>query len=153
MKAKWHCHAIHKERPMTLEYSLASYPNGSSHFLCMHSGVSNMGLPLSHMRNVLFAAAFQLLGWTWGFRLGAESLCYLWYQILFCCIEDLPKRTRSTTVLSWRHGSVVKSTNTIFTIDPANPRAWEIFSPFEMFFDFFLQTLEVLVMQIFHLLG
>jgi hypothetical protein len=38
-------------------------------------------------------------------------------------------------------------------INPANPWAWEIFAFSEIVFDFFLQRLEVLVIQIFHLLG
>jgi hypothetical protein len=38
-------------------------------------------------------------------------------------------------------------------INLANLWAWEIFPSSKMFFDFFLQRLEVLVIQIFHLLG
>ena len=34
-------------------------------------------------------------------------------------------------------------------INPANPWAWEIFPPSEIFFNFFLQRLEALVIQIF----
>jgi hypothetical protein len=34
-----------------------------------------------------------------------------------------------------------------YYINPANPRAWEIFPSSEIFFDFFLQRLEVLVTQ------
>jgi len=38
-------------------------------------------------------------------------------------------------------------------INPVNLWAWEIFPCSEIFFDFFLQRHEVLVVQIFHLLG
>jgi hypothetical protein len=39
-----------------------------------------------------------------------------------------------------------------YYIDPANPWAWEIFLPSEIFFNFFLQRLEVII-QIFHFLS
>jgi hypothetical protein len=40
-----------------------------------------------------------------------------------------------------------------YYINPDNSWAWEIFPSSENFFGFFLQSLEVLVIQIFHLLG
>jgi hypothetical protein len=40
-----------------------------------------------------------------------------------------------------------------YYINPANPSAWEIFSSSEISFDFFLERLEVLVIQFIHLLG
>jgi hypothetical protein len=39
-----------------------------------------------------------------------------------------------------------------YNISSANPWAWKIFPSSEIFFDFFLQRLEVLTIQIFHLL-
>ena len=38
--------------------------------------------------------------------------------------------------------------NHFYYINPPNPGAWEIFPSSEIFLDFFLQRLEVLVMQI-----
>ena len=40
-----------------------------------------------------------------------------------------------------------------YFINSANPWAWEIFPFSEVFFDFFLQGFEVLVIQIYHLFG
>jgi hypothetical protein len=37
--------------------------------------------------------------------------------------------------------------------NPTNPLAWVVFPSSEIFFDFFLKRLEVLIIQIFHLLG
>jgi hypothetical protein len=40
-----------------------------------------------------------------------------------------------------------------YYVNPTHPWQLEMFPSFEVFFDFFLQTLEVLVIQIFHFLG
>ena len=37
--------------------------------------------------------------------------------------------------------------------NPTNPCAWEVFLPSDIFLNFFLQIFEVLVIQVFHLLG
>jgi hypothetical protein len=39
-----------------------------------------------------------------------------------------------------------------YNVDPANPWAWEIFPSCEIFFNFFLQRFEVLIITIFHFL-
>jgi hypothetical protein len=40
-----------------------------------------------------------------------------------------------------------------YYINPANPLTWEIFPPSEIFFNFFLQRLKVLIIQISHFLS
>jgi hypothetical protein len=68
------------------------------------------------------------------FFMSMKNLLEFWW----CCIEFVD--------CFWRDSH-------FYSVNPTSPWSWAIFPSSEVFFNFFFQGFEVLVIQIFHLLG